>query len=238
MPLSTVLFDLDGTLLPMDLDRFLEQYFLSAAKKLIPHGFDTKEFIANLWKGSYVMIKNNGAKTNEEAFWEFILQTYSEKEAGLIDEVLEDFYRSDFDKLQSICGFDPNAANAVRQIKEKGFRVALATNPLFPRSATESRIRWAGLSPSDFELYTTFESAHYTKPNPNYYFEVTDKMGVDPKDCLMVGNDTSDDLSAREAGIDVFLLTPGLINKKEIDISSIPNGNFSDLIAYIDKQTR
>jgi len=31
-----------------------------------------------------------------------------------------------------------------------GFRVALATNPIFPAIATEKRIRWAGLTPEDF----------------------------------------------------------------------------------------
>ena len=238
MPFSTVLFDLDGTLLPMDLDVFLKQYFLSAAKKLSPHGYDPEEFISALWRGSYAMIKNDGSKTNEKAFWEVLNGIYGAEKAKRAEEILEDFYRYDFDKLSSLCGSDTDAVKTVNYIRKKGYRIALATNPLFPHTATESRIRWAGLSPADFELYTTFENSHYSKPNPNYYLEVATKLGVAPHDCLMVGNDTSDDLSAKDVGMSVFLLTPCLINKKNVDISGIPNGNFADLIAYIDSNQR
>jgi len=42
---------------------------------------------------------------------------------------------------------------------------ALATNPLFPQEATYSRIRWAGLSPSDFEHCTTYENASFCSLN-------------------------------------------------------------------------
>ena len=236
MPLTTVLFDLDGTLLPMDLDEFLKQYFLAAAKKLVPFGYDPEEFISALWKGSYAMVKNDGSCTNEEAFWAVLNQIYGKERAKRSEEILEDFYRYDFDKLSAYCGYDAEAAKTVGYIKEKGCRVALATNPLFPHMATESRICWAGLSPSDFELYTTFENSRYTKPSKGYYLEVMEKLGVCSDECLMVGNDTSDDLAANEVGIDVFILTDGLINKKNVDLSAIPHGSFSDLRNYINKK--
>ncbi|MBQ1955527.1 MAG: HAD family hydrolase [Clostridia bacterium] len=238
MPLSTVLFDLDGTLLPMDLDVFLKQYFLSAAKKLSPHGYDPEEFISALWRGSYAMIKNDGSKTNEKAFWEILNGIYGAEKAKRAEEILEDFYRYDFDKLSSLCGSDTDAVKTVNYIRKKGYRIALATNPLFPHMATESRIRWAGFSPSDFEHCTTFENSRFAKPHPGYYLEVAAKLGVDPRDCLMVGNDTSDDLAAMDAGMDVFILTPCLINKKNIDLENVPHGEFSDLIVYINSKSR
>ena len=216
----------------------MKHYFLSAANKLVPFGYDPEEFISALWKGSMAMVKNDGSRTNEEAFWEVMNGIYGAEKAKRAEEILEDFYRYDFDKLSSLCGSDTDAVKTVNYIRKKGYRVALATNPLFPHMATESRIRWAGLSPADFELYTTFENSRYTKPNPKYYLEVTDKLGVDPSDCLMVGNDTSDDLSAKEVGMGVFILTPCLINRNNTDLSNIPHGNFTDLIAYIDSQAK
>ena len=38
--IKTVLFDLDGTLLPMDQDNFVKAYFKNLAIKLAPHGYD------------------------------------------------------------------------------------------------------------------------------------------------------------------------------------------------------
>lgn len=236
MSFSTVLFDLDGTLLPMDLDLFLQKYFSSAAEKLAPHGYDPGEFISALWKGSLAMLKNNGSRTNDKAFWEVMNGIYGEVRAKRAEEILEDFYRNDFDFLRIYCGFDPAAAQTVRKLKALGYRVALATNPLFPHMATESRISWTGLSPDEFELYTTFENSTFSKPSTGYYLEVAEKLDVDPKACLMVGNDTSDDLEAQKAGMDVFILTNNLINKKNIDLTAIPHGDFSDLLDYIERK--
>ena len=109
----------------------------------------------------------------------------------------------------------------------------LATNPLFPAIATESRIRWAGLNKDDFELYTTYENSCFCKPNLDYYREILSRLGLQPEECLMVGNDVGDDMVARELGMQVFLLTDCLINKTNADLSQYPHGGFDELMAYI-----
>ena len=114
-----------------------------------------------------------------------------------------------------------------------GLRVALATNPLFPRVATHSRIRWAGLEPEDFELVTTYESSRFCKPNLRYYEEILDQLQVQPGECLMVGNDADEDMVAERLGMRVFLLTDCLINRHEQDISRWPRGSFDALLAYV-----
>ena len=139
--------------------------------------------------------------------------------------------------MREICGFNAAAAETVRCLKAHGLRVALATNPIFPRIATEQRIRWAGLAPEDFALYTTYENSTFCKPNPDYYREVARTLGVSPVECLMVGNDALEDMAARETGMDVFLLTDCLINTKGRDLSAYPKGNFAALNAYLDRLT-
>jgi FMN phosphatase YigB (HAD superfamily) len=99
--------------------------------------------------------------------------------------------------------------------------------------ATERRIAWAGLSTTDFELYTTYENSRFCKPNPAYYLEVMQKLGVAPEECLMVGNDVEEDMIAETLGCRVFLLTNDLINRGGTDISRYPNGDYRDLIEFI-----
>ena len=118
-------------------------------------------------------------------------------------------------------------------VKACSLRTALATNPIFPRAATERRIAWAGLDTSDFELVTTYENSRFCKPNPDYYRDVMQALGVCPEECLMVGNDVAEDMVVKTLGCRVFLLTNDLINPQNIDISVYPNGNFEDLIAFI-----
>ncbi|MBR5534255.1 MAG: HAD family hydrolase, partial [Ruminiclostridium sp.] len=147
--------------------------------------------------------------------------------------VFEEFYANEFQKAQSVCGFSPESKEIVEKIKKAGYNVVLATNPIFPAIATQSRIRWAGLEPEDFQLYTTYENSSYSKPNPKYYVEVLEKLGLDPKECLMVGNDVTEDGAAKALGMDVFFLTDCLINKEQKDISGEPHGSFAELAAYL-----
>ncbi len=233
MQFEMVLFDLDGTLLPMEQETFAKAYFGGLAKKVAPYGFEPKTLVANIWAGTEAMVKNDGANTNEEVFWSYFEKVYG-KEVRKYEPQFDAYYHAEFQDVQKACGFNPDAAVTVRKIKEKGMRVALATNPLFPSFATESRIRWAGLTPDEFELYTTYENAHFSKPNPAYYQEVLEKLGVDAKDCLMVGNDAIEDVAAEKLGMKVFLLTDCLINKKGADLSAYPQGGFADLLRYLE----
>ena len=66
--LTTVLFDLDGTLLPMKLDQFLECYFDLLAKKLTCHGYNPNKITDGLWEGLMAMINNDGSRTNEDVY--------------------------------------------------------------------------------------------------------------------------------------------------------------------------
>lgn len=232
MQIKTVLFDLDGTLLPMEQETFAKAYFGGLAQKVAPFGFEPKQLIANIWGGTEAMYKNDGANTNEEVFWSHFEKVYG-KGVRAYEPHFDAFYHAEFQQVQKACGFNPEAATAVRKIKESGYRIALATNPLFPSFATESRIRWAGLKSEEFELFTSYENSHYCKPNPCYYQEVVERLGVDPKECLMVGNDAMEDVAAERLGMQVFLLTDCLINKKNADLGAYPQGSFADLLRYL-----
>ncbi len=237
MKLKAVLFDLDGTLLPMaDQDAFIQYYFSRLARHLVPHGYDPKALIGGIWQGVSYIMKNDGTRNNEDAFWHGFSSVFGEK--GREDEpYFAEFYEQHFDEAQIMCGYNEDAARSVREIRKMGLRTALATNPVFPEIATRKRIGWAGLSPEDFEFYTTYENSSFCKPSLDYYREVLDRMGISPDEALMVGNDVADDMVAEKLGMRVFLLTDCLINAKDADISIYPNGGFDDLLAYIRTQT-
>lgn len=233
MMIKAVLFDLDGTLLPMDQDVFIGAYFKLLAAKLAPLGYEPEKLIDSVWKGTAAMIKNDGSCKNEDAFWRVFTEIYGE--TSLKDKsIIDGFYSKEFNQVKGLCGFAKEAKEVVEFVKSSGKRAVLATNPLFPAVATENRMRWAGLEPSDFEYYTTYENACYCKPNPEYYREILDKTGLKAEECIMVGNDVTEDMVATEAlGMRVFLLTDCLINKKGEDIAKYYHGSFSELKEYL-----
>lgn len=237
MSIKMVLFDLDGTLLPMDQEKFTERYFKLLTKKLAPLGYNPKELIGGVWKGTGAMVKNDGSRINEEAFWETFCKAVN-RDAKKDKPVFDDFYRNDFQMAKDVCGYNPLAAEAVRHIKSAGLRTALATNPIFPDIATKSRIKWAGLDPDDFEFCTTYENASFCKPNPEYFAEIARRLNVEPQDCLMVGNDMSEDTPAALIGMKVFILTDCIINKANEDVEKYPHGGFEELIEYINQSCK
>ena len=230
--IKTILFDLDGTLLPMDQDVFLKAYLGSLAQKLAPHGYNPDLLVKSIWKGTGAMVMNDGAARNDEVFWNTFSAIYG-KDTRVDEPIFEEFYRNEFQNVIKACGFDHRASEAIREIKSMGYKVALATNPLFPAIATHSRARWAGLNPDDFDLITTYENSYHCKPNPDYYREILGKLNLNPEECVMVGNDVNEDMVAGALGMKVFLLTDCIINKDNKDISQYPNGSFPELLDYI-----
>ena len=233
MAIKAILFDLDGTLLPMeDQNRFIKMYFDSLTEFMIPHGYEPKRFMSAVWNSTMAMIKNDGSDINENVFWREFAKVYGER--GMADKVyIDDFYNRAFIKAKAACGYTPRAKETVELVKSLGYRAVLATNPVFPRVATEARIGWAGCSADDFELITVYENSSSAKPNPKYYEEILNALGLAPEECVMVGNDTRDDMSAEALGMKVFLLTECLINESGADISKYPNGDFSALADYL-----
>lgn len=237
MAVKWILFDLDGTLLPMDQEDFIKAYFGGLSAKMVPHGYEPEALIKAVWKGTGAMIKNDGSVTNDKVFWDSFVETFGE---GVFSDIekFDEYYVTDFDNVKNVCGYNEKAGKTVNALSDMGFKLALATNPLFPPIATEKRIKWAGLDRGKFELVTNYENSSYCKPNLDYYHEILDKLDAKPEECLMVGNDVGEDMVAKELGMKVFLLTDCIINKKNEDISKYPNGSFDELLKYAKKLKR
>ena len=210
--LTTILFDLDGTLLPMDQEVFVKDYLNRLATKMIPYGYDPQMLVKAVWRGTGAMVANDGRKTNEAVFWETFADMFGQDDLEDVP-LYDEFYETEFQECRHSCGFQPAAAETIRTLHAMGYRTVLATNPLFPPTATQSRVRWAGLTPEDFEFITTYE--------------------LNAGECLMVGNDVNEDMIAQTLGMQVFLLTDCLINKENRDISQYPYGSFPELMDYI-----
>lgn len=230
--MRAILFDLDGSLLPMDQDGFVGYYFKLLGEMMAGLGYDPRASVKAVIAGTKAMAENDGSQTNEEVFWKVF--------SGLLGDGVRAyephfdlFYRTEFEKAKVFSSPSPLAGEIIREAKGRGYRTALATNPIFPRVATMARLRWAGLSEDNFELISTYEGFRFSKPNPDYYWQVLNSMGLKPEDCLMAGNDIGDDAVALDLGMDFFLITDCLINKGERDIASFRKGSLQDFLLFV-----
>ena len=105
---TTILFDLDGTLLPMDQDVFIQNYIGLMVKKLTPYGYDPEQLTKGLWAGTSAMVKNDGAKSNEEVFWS-VFNAFQKRDCRQDDRLFMDYYRNEFQLVANVCGCDTRA---------------------------------------------------------------------------------------------------------------------------------
>lgn len=204
-----VLFDLDGTLLDIDIEAFLRVYFGALGPVLSDiTGLTVQGSIDAVIVATRAMAHPHPGRTNREAFDACFCEATGVDLRNSVD-LIRDFYRDVFPGLGSGLVAMPGARRAVDTAHEAGLLVAVATNPIFPAAAISERIRWAGLGDVSFELVTTYENMHACKPDAAYFKEAAAMLGVEPSACLMVGDDVSLDMGAASVGMTTFFVGAG-----------------------------
>jgi len=204
--LKAVLFDLDGTLLDIDIEAFLVTYFAALSEALAEvfgSGEDLDLAMRAVSDATGAMMRPHDEHTNRQVFYKQFESLTGVDLAGH-DDLLERFYRDVFPTLNAGIAPASGGLESIAAARECGLRIAVATNPIFPRAAILHRMAWAGISPDQVDVITDFDLMHATKPHPAYYRETAALLGVDPTDCLMVGDDRVLDLSAADVGMRTF----------------------------------
>jgi len=230
--MNTILFDLDGTLLPLDMEEFTKAYFSELCKKLAPK-LDPQTLPKLVWASTDYMIKNlDKDKTNMESFFEDFQKRIDVKVEDLMP-TFHEFYKIDFRKLKDVVKPNPMIKEMIKSLKDKGYDLVIATNPLFPKDAIYHRVEWAGLDVNDFKLITTYENMHFCKPNLEYYNEILDIINRNSREVMMVGNDVQEDMVAGKLGIKTFLLTDYIIDRENTSFKEYSSGNMNDLLELV-----
>ncbi|WP_165061218.1 HAD family hydrolase [Adlercreutzia sp. ZJ154] len=232
-----ICFDLDGTLLPMDIDEFMVAYFKRIATYMGMHGMDPELFMLALKAGTKRMATHTEDHTNEQAFWDEFCQVYgidSDAERKRVRQISTDFYANDFPHIGDGFQGNPAAGRVVRKLVQKGYPLVLTTMPMFPRRAIEHRLAWAGVEPGLFARITSYENSCSVKPKQTYYAENLAAMNLRGEDVLMVGNNTMEDMSFLDLGADGYLVTDYLLDPINFDLSTIKHGSMADFEAWVD----
>ena len=230
--LDTLLFDLDDTLVPFVQDDFIQAYFHTLVRRLAPMGYDGGKLTRAIWAGTAAMVQNDGQRTNRQVFWEVFTQQMGLQSLAL-ESILEDFYVRDFDGVRSVLTRPVDRSGLIRGLRRRGYCLVLATNPIFPAVAVETRLRWVGLTGEDFSYVTTYENSRHSKPNPDYYRDILSVVGRQGCQCLMVGNNPVDDMAALEAGLGAYLVTDYLENPENRPIGGYTHGTFQELKTFL-----
>lgn len=200
--LDAVLFDLDGTLLDVDGEAFLDAYVEALA------GFwgapEQATFQQLVMAAAVPIFTPHPRQTNGGVF-----RRHLARYLGLTEEAVMQRMR-DFDNV-GVRGIDiphrpvPGARGCVQACLELGLRVAVATTPIYTPEVISLRLEWAGLADLPWHLVTHSEIMHACKPHPAYYVEAARLLDAPAAACVMVGDDASQDGPALAAGMSLLM---------------------------------
>jgi FMN phosphatase YigB (HAD superfamily) len=220
-----ILFDLDGTLLDLDLGAFLMRYFAALDEAAAGH-FGVESLSPDVSAATQAMMDAHPGETNRDAFVRaFLARTGIDISQHW--DVFDRFYAERFPGLQADARPAKGARRAVEAALELGLPVAIATNPIFPLAAIRHRLDWAGLGDLALPVVTSYESMHATKPLAAYFRETSELLGVPPADCLMVGDDPMLDLAAADVGMRTFYVGG------RTEVAADYRGDLDDLAALL-----
>ena len=202
----TLLLDLDDTLLDTNMDAFIPIYFHALGKAMAEYIAPDK-LLKSLMQGTEAMIQNDTPAETLQDVFSANFYPHLGVERDILDPIIADFYQNIFPTLAHLTKVRPEAVEFVEWAFSAGHRIAISTNPLFPQTAIYNRLRWAGLDPEKypFEIISSFETFHFSKPNPAYFAEILGRIGWDDSPVLIVGDDPVRDLlGAEELGVALY----------------------------------
>ncbi len=232
--IRALLFDLDDTLLINDMEQFARPYFQALVARM-SRVCAPRPFMEALQVGTEVMLRNDGCNgVNAQVFADAFFPRLGRNPQEIMPH-LESFYQQEFETLQRYTERDPLAHKLVSLAFERGYQVAVATQPIFPLTAIRARLRWAGVGDDLFpyDLITSYEEMSACKPNPLFFGAILQRLGRKPEECLMVGDSIEADMPAAQLGIKTFWVDRGRIAAPPANVASA-QGNLADLIRLIE----
>ena len=234
MTKSHLLVDLDGTLLGLDIDRFLPVYLQQLAA-FVGEAVRLPDFSPRFMSAVQAMVASRtDGSTNEEAFYARFRAGLAQEESKACDAAFSSFYEVVFPTLRQQTRPMPGARDFVDAARRRGYTMVLATSPVFPRFVIEERLRWAGIAPQAFKAITSFETCRYNKPDPKYYEEILRSQAIDAGAAVMVGNDLRDDGAATRAGIAFAFVEGSYAREQDAQGSPVWRGSMLALVRAVE----
>jgi FMN phosphatase YigB (HAD superfamily) len=233
----TLLVDLDDTLIKNDINEFLPHYLKAWGRVIAPY-LDPEQFVRRLLAATKVMVANRSPDcTLQEAFDAAFFPRLG-MDATQFRQLADEFYAQVYPELRLLTQPAPGAAEFIQAAQLRGYPVMVATNPLFPLTAIEQRLAWAGLPVEQvpFSLIASYETFHFAKPDPAFFAEALGLLGWPEQPAVIVGDDLTNEVAAgHQVGLPVFWIARnGAQPPAEAD-GPAGRGQVSDVLPWLDR---
>ena len=234
-----LLMDLDDTLLDNDVDVFLPAY-IQAFSEFVSDLIEPDLFVRSLMAGTQHMVDNRLPDCNLLDVFESTFYPMTGLDKTGFEDRIDQFYAQVFPSLKEYTNTVPDAISFIDSARARGYRIVIATNPLFPRTAILQRLAWAGLPLDEykFDLVASLETFHFTKPNPAFFAETLGRLGWPEGPVAVVGDDPKRDIAAAEQlGLAAFWIDHRNTGSTNDSDDPAVSGDMTKLMPWLDSKT-
>lgn len=225
--LKALLLDLDGTLIDIDGDRFLEEYIERAAGWMEPL-VAPERFSQAVWTAAIpLMVTPHPGVSNKSVLWDALSKALEVPGDRLLAHFEEQLHP---DRLKGILPGGQARAGAQELVElagHLGLKRVVATMPIYPEVVVRERLARGGLADIPWDFIAT-EEMDAVKPHPEYWEAVVRAAGVSAEECLVVGDDFFRDIRPAPAASATFYVGPEFKGLK-----TGPTGTLTDLAASL-----
>lgn len=234
--IEAILFDLDGTLLRVQMAEYIPRYIEGLATQCLEYA-KPKKFHRVMLGAIRELLSDtgDGRLTNEQRVYSTLQKQLAIPEFALRDS-FQRFAAEHHDSLRHLVQPIPLARKILAECHRLGITLVLATNPVFPKFMIQARLRWGNLADIPFHHLTSFENSRYCKPQSGYFSDIAEHLGLAPERCLMVGNDADQDLSAAAIGMKTYLVDTWLVEREGANWPCDHRGDHGALQRYLQTQ--
>lgn len=197
--IKAILFDLDNTLLVNPTRGFVTEYLRLADVFFRKHWGEERmsDTLRHVMKALIERTSYN--RTNFSIMLEAIQKTTSRSSQEIID-AWKVFFEQVYPSLQACVHPVEGAPELIQHLLESEYAIVIATNPVYPAIAIQKRLQWAGLPHQlhNYAFVSHAENTHTVKPDPAYYAELIARVGIEPDEVIVVGDDVANDMRPAE----------------------------------------
>lgn len=177
MAITTVLFDLDGTI--VDTNELIIQSFLHTLEGETEQPYTRERIIPHM-----------GFPLLEQ------LRFFTGKDQ--VDELVVKYRKFNLDKHDELVAEFPHVREVLAELRSRKIRMGVATNKM--RMTTLMGLKMCGLD-SYMDAIVTIDDVANGKPDPEMIRKALEQLNVDPWEALMVGDSKYDIVAGRDAGV-------------------------------------
>lgn len=173
--ITTVLFDLDGTLI--DTNELIITTYLHTLEKYFPSKYQREDVLPFLGPTLHEVFGNMDPERVEE-----MVSEYRAFNIANHDELVKEFV---------------GVLETVKTLKERGYKLGIVTTKRHDVSLKGLRL----MKLEDyFEVIVAYDHVEKVKPDPEPIFKALEQLGSTPEEAIMVGDNFHDILAGKNAG--------------------------------------